>query len=239
LHLFTLGALILKINMANTPKSRVQQIGGDGLWTFLLSNLIITLTLGLTACPAFFYVVLLAIKTTDKTSCKTILVLGERLRNSAPGHNFIARLERAYTIFSANKIQHIYIVGGVTGKSSISESACGKSFLLNKQVPENILYTEDKSQHTLENLKNVRSMFADQQISSIGIITNRFHLARASVLATGLDMTHELCAAEGCFKNTAKQWLLMIREAYFIHWYFTGKYWSILTRNNASLGRIR
>lgn len=225
--------------MTNPYKNKAQQIGLDGLWTFLLSNLLIVVTLGLTVCPAFFHVISSAIRAKGRSKHKTILILGERLKNNAPGRNYITRLERAYTIFSSYKTDCIFIVGGVTGKATISESASGKAYLLRKQIPESILYIEDESQHTLENLKNVRDMLTESQIDSVGIITNRFHLARASVLATGLGINHDVCAAEEDFEHTAKQWLLMIREAYFIHWYFTGKYWSILINNKASLERIR
>ncbi len=224
--------------MSNRRK-KVKQIGFDGLWTFLLSNLLIAVTFGVTLSPAFLYVTLLAIKTRGSTHSKTILVLGERLQNNSPGHNYIARLERAYAVFRLNMNRKIFIVGGLTGDATISESASGENYLLDKQVPQSSLHIENESQHTLENLKNVRDMLTENGIDSIGIVTNRFHLARASVLATGLGIKHDLCAAEESFEYTMKQWLLLIREAYFIHWYFTGKYWSILTNNKSSLERIR
>ncbi len=225
--------------MVNNHKKKVKQMGFDGLGTFLLSNLLIVVTFGVTVSPALFYVILLAIKSRASTQSNTLLVLGERLQNNSPGHNYIARLERAYSVFRLNKNRKIFIVGGLTGDATISESASGENYLLNKQVPPSSMHIENESQHTLENLKNVRDMLTGNSIDTVGIVTNRFHLARASVLATGLGIKHDLCAAEENFQNTTKQWLLVIREAYFIHWYFTGKYWSILTNNQSSLERIR
>jgi uncharacterized SAM-binding protein YcdF (DUF218 family) len=233
---------ILKLDIVVKLKHRFKQMGFDGLVTYLLSNLLIVLTLGGTVIPVFLYVTLLAIKTNSHTRYRTILVLGERLQNNLPGPNYIARLDRACSILKSKKIQHVYIVGGITGSSTISESACGQSYIMDNQLgsdPSFTLHIEDKSQHTLENLKFVRDMISENQINAVGMITNRFHLARASVLAKGLGMTHDLCSAESHFKNSVIQWLLMIREAYLIHWYFTGKYWSILTNNKASLERVR
>lgn len=220
-------------------KNKTVLIGIDGLWTFLLSNLVIITSIGLTFWPAFIYVTRLGRNCEHNTDSEALLVLGERLKNNLPGVNYIARLERASTIYKTGKVKYIFIVGGITGDAIISESACGKNYLLNKKIPASIIFTEDESLHTLENLQNIRKLLPDYNVDEISIITNRFHLARAGVLATGLRVNHVLCAAETDFKNSLKDWLIIIREAYFVHWYFTGKYWSTLTNSKTSLERIR
>ena len=214
-------------------------MGSEGFWTFLLSILLLAVTFSLTFWPALIYVTVLALRTNRASDSHTLLVLGERLKNNAPDVNYIARLERAYSVYSTNKISQIFIVGGITGDATISESACGKNYLLDKGIAESILTIEDKSLHTLENIRNVREMLPVFNAEKVCIITNRFHLARAGTLAAGLGVNYDLCAAEEKFENSALQWLVIFREAFFIHWYLTAKYWAILINDKATLKRIR
>ena len=213
-------------------------MGSEGLWTFLLSNLLLVGTFSLTFWPAFIYVTALARKKNRSSDSHTLLVLGERLKDNIPGANYIARLERAYAVYSTQKISQIFIVGGITGDATISESTCGKNYLLDKNIPESILTIEDESQHTLENIRNVREILPTFNADKLCIITNRFHLARAGTLATGLGVNYDLCAAEDRFESSVLQWLVILREAFFIHWYFTAKYWAVLINDKATLKRI-
>lgn len=225
--------------MKNSFIKKALLIGSEGFWTFLVS---VTLLLGsatLSLWPVLTYVIVLAKRENRPQNSQTLLVLGERLQNNSPGINYIARLQRANKIYNTEKIKQIFIVGGITGEASISESACGKNFLVNQNIPESVITIEDKSRHTLENLRNVRDMLPADSTDKICIITSRFHLARTAVLASGLGIDNNVCAAEDKFKNSLMQWILIIREAFFIHWYYTAKYWAILINNKATLRRIR
>jgi uncharacterized SAM-binding protein YcdF (DUF218 family) len=210
----------------------------DGIWTLSLSNLVIVSTAALSFLPAFLYVIRQAINSPATTRCPAILVLGEKLQKDLPGTNYIARLERALAVCQGRAGCSVFIVGGITGRANISESACGRSYFQQKSTTQTRITIEDRSRHTLENLHNVRVLLEQDGIDKVAIITNRFHLARAGVLASGLSLRFELCAAEDKFQHSLRQWLALFKEAYFIHWYFTGKYWSILTRNQASLDRL-
>ena len=217
----------------------VQRLGMDGIWTLALSNLIIVSTLAVSFLPALLFVMRKAINSPSTTCCEALLVLGEKLQNNLPGSNYAARLERALAVCQGRAGCKVFIVGGITGRANISESACGKNYFQQKSITKTHIIIEDRSRHTLENLYNVRVLLEQDGIDQIAIITNRFHLARAGVLASGLSLRFELCAAEEKFQHSLWQWLALFKEAYFIHWYFTGKYWSILTRNQTSLDRLR
>ena len=224
--------------MLNNIIKKTLLMGSEGLWALLISILLLAGSFSLTFWPAFIYVIVLARRTNITSESQILLVLGERLKQNSPGVNYIARLQRAYSIYSTQKISQIFIVGGITGDAVISESACGKNYLLKKNIPESIITIEDKSLHTLENIRNVRVMLSNPDTDKLCIITNRFHLARAGTLASGLGVNYDLCAAEDKFENSMQQWLVILREAFFIHWYFTAKYWAILIRHKATLKRI-
>jgi hypothetical protein len=66
------------------------------------------------------------------------------------------------------------------------------------------------------------------------LVTSRFHLARASMMARGLGIQHSLCAAED------QPWVCwpMLQEAFLIHWYVTGRTVARLIGSTRMLARI-
>ena len=131
----------------------------------------------------------------------------------------------------------ILLLGGVTGNNRSSEAEMGLRYLLDKGINPDRLLLEDRSRHPLENLRNARAFIASHP-GSVAILSNRFHLARCSALASGLGMEHELCAAEEELRLSLPLAGRLLLEAFYLHWYETGKRWSRWTRDRRSLERI-
>lgn len=215
-------------------------IGGDGYWTLLLSNLIIAGSAGLYWLWLIRHVYLTAkCASPVSKSCDYITVLGMRLVQDQAQASYIERLQRARQLFKDNVADKILIIGGVTGANTLSEAQGGKDFLVQQGVAAESILLEDRSRHTLENLHNVRAQYLGRDNKSIALITNRFHLARSQMMATGMGIRHQLCAAED---RPPRFWQALPRimlEAYYIHWYQVGKLWSYSVRSEKSLSRIR
>lgn len=214
-------------------------IGGDGWFTLLLSTTLIGLMGGITLLILGHRV--LSVARLSKPACTSdaelLLVPGMQLLEERPNHDYSLRLERARQLHSQNS-QGILIMGGITAGAGHSEAVAGQKFLIERGVPSSELTLEDRSRNTLENLRNVRNLLTDSKITKYALISNRYHLARCHALASGLGMTPELCAAEDDFRAPLSSWPRLLLEAYYLHWYHTGKIWSHITRNRNSLARI-
>jgi uncharacterized SAM-binding protein YcdF (DUF218 family) len=222
-----------------TSKIRSSSIGTDGIITLVFSTTIIVITFGISLLWFFLKVILLAKNSYTKpenNKFKYILLLGIKLNNNQINEDFITRLERAHKLYHSRKTQQkIIVLGGVTHKNSMSEAEAGFNYLVDKKVNQHDIIIEDLSQHTLENLRNARKLITSN--SSI-IISNRYHLYRAKCIAEGLNLTIQPIAAEDKFNLSIKLLFLYIKEAYFVHWYFSGKLWVFITRNKVSYSRI-
>lgn len=211
----------------------------DGLLMLLVSITLIALTFGLTFIFVFVYIFLIAMKTDcDEITTDHIVVLGKKLLNNRPDKDYRLRLDRVIRIV-ANRINvQIYVLGGVTGVSRISESDAGKCYLEDNGVQSGNIYVEEKSRDTLDNMKQLESsaMLKDKHIA---IITNRYHLARASVMARGFGFDVERCAAEDTFTPGVAEFVTLLVETYFLHWYLSGWSYAKLTRNQRMLSRIQ
>lgn len=216
-----------------------EPMGIDGLWALFLSCLLLVATLGLSWLAVLWQVWRLAVTTpTDVKAQDWIVVLGKRLLGAAVTLEYAQRLRRASELFAEQPGSKIMILGGFTSEGPFSEAQQGANFLQQRGIPADAMQIEDVSFHTLENLRNARELLGSNLDKPITLITSRYHLARSHALAAGFGLPHQLCAAEERLEiRPAVIWRLCV-EAFFLHWYWVGRYWSTVMRNRKNLARI-
>jgi len=204
-----------------------------------LSTMLAVLSCGATLLLSLGYVLWIACRTRcDPPKVRRILVLGMRLDTlGQPGPDYRARLARAAALHASHDAARIVILGGRTTPGQPSEAAAGAVFLQGRNVPAAAILLEDRSRHTLENLTLYRARFA-ANAGPTALVTNRFHLARSSLLAAGLKIRHVRCAAEQSRRLPLRHVPLMVFEALLIHWYITGRGFARLTGNRRMAARI-
>jgi uncharacterized SAM-binding protein YcdF (DUF218 family) len=219
--------------------ARQRGMGWDGLAMLLLSNLMLLATLGLSGLWQFQRVWRIArdALATVAEDGGWVVVLGLRLRGDRITLDYARRLQRAAILYEANPRRRLLLVGGRTG-SAFSEAERGRQFLLECGVPADHLVIEDQSLNTLDNLRQARRLLTDGGQDSWVLVTQRYHLARALVLARGLGLQPRLCAAEERLRHDPRTLWRLVLEAYYLHWYDVGRIWSRWTRNRRSLARI-
>lgn len=219
--------------------SRQRSIGLDGLATLLLSNMVIVLTAGTSLLWQFGAVHRVAKTAPFRVrSGRLVLVLGARLNKDRPSRDFRLRLLRARTLATENSARHVWVLGGKTNGNLRTEADVGVEFLATHGIPRVRLFTENSSRHTLENLHRARARLPASVLQDCILVSNRYHLARAAALATGLGLEPRLCAAEEWLTMNARSITLLLRESYYLHWYHVGRRWSQWTGNRRSLARI-
>lgn len=205
----------------------------------VLSTTLAVLSCGVTLLLSVAYVVWVACRTRcDPPPCRRIMVLGMRLDPAGkPGPDYQTRLRRAAALWTRDKTTEIVILGGRTVAGQPTEAASGALFLGTCDVATGAILLEDRSRHTLENLILYRARFATETGPAV-LVTSRFHLARSSMLAKGLNIAHVPCAAEAASRPPPRHVPLMLFEAALIHWYITGRTFARLTGNRRMAARI-
>ena len=199
-------------------------VGFDGFAMLALSALVLTLSLGVSFLPALAHVLRTAWTTPAALpGAARIIVLGHRLRpDGTPSRHFRHRLDRARALHAQSGAE-IFLLGGCTRPAGPSEAKAGAAYLRARSVPPDRLRCEDRSRHTLENLRAYRAAFPAAPGGTAVLVTSRFHLARASLLAGGLGLAHLPCAAEAGRAHLARLPGTLLFEAFLIHWYIVGR----------------
>jgi len=169
-----------------------------------------------------------------------ILVLGRQLEGDRLTEVFIERLAHAEDLWRKGCSPRIIVAGGTTGTSSRSEAEAGRDWLRDRGVPARAILLEDRSQHTLENLFNVRAEMRAAGWSTLLMISDPLHLARARATAGGLGLAVRCSPAVAAppMRGTAGWWRRATAEAFLLHWYHTGMLYSRLIRSERQLERV-
>ncbi len=215
-----------------------REIGSDGLAMLALSGVVAVASFGSTLVAVLAYVVWIgAVTAPTAAPASVIIVLGLRLRpDGEPEPRYRLRLERARRLLAPGA--EIVVLGGRTRAGMVSEAEAGSRYLQRVGVPAEKIRREDESRHTLENLRHYREHFADRAREPPVLVTNRFHLARSSLMARGMGVAHTPCAAEDHTAVLLRDAPRLLMEAALIHWYLVGRIYARCAGNERMAARI-
>ena len=216
-----------------------QKLGPGGLASLLLALGSGVLLLGLPVALRLRRV-LAALPGDPPEPSDLVLVLGRRLEGDQPTAVFAARLDHAADLWRRGLAPRIVVAGGVTGRATRSEAEAGRDRLVAGGVPADRILLEERSQHTLENLFNLRAAMRDKGWATLLLVSDPLHLARAGALAEGLGLACRPCPAPGCppHPGTAAWWMRAVHQAFLLHWYRTGLRYSRLIQSKKQLARV-
>ena len=171
-----------------------------------------------------------------KSYSQDVLILGKELQDGKADDEFRRRLNRGAELYFKQGIQRLILLGGRTSPDGPSEAEAGRDVLLSLGVPDSVIVLEERSRHTLENLRNARDLLKQGYQKRIGLISSRYHLARSQSMAKGLGLRVELIAAE-TEANFSKPGALFM-EAYLYHWYLVGHFMAHYMKDQSSIDQI-
>lgn len=208
----------------------------DGAITLVAATVVAVLTAGVAPAIATIAVVRRAWQAPvvpDEAPLR-ILVLGHRLEGGAPSLAFEQRLARAAALARRFPDAKVVLLGGRSAPGLPSEAEVGRDRLLARGLDTARITLETESRHTLENLTNHRALHGTEGPEAL--ITSRFHLYRAQLMAGGLGLAPMPVAAEDRLRVEPVR---LLAEGFRVHWYVTGRLLARVLRHQAWLARIR
>lgn len=120
-----------------------------------------------------------------------IVVLGARVEADGPSGSLNERIDAAADYLRRNPDTLAVASGGQGEDEPMSEAACIRDHLIAAGISQDRILTEDTSTSTVENLRNSFALLGDQ-VQSVGIVTNDFHIFRAVRVGQALG-DYEIC----------------------------------------------
>lgn len=134
-----------------------------------------------------------------------------------PSPIFEGRIRKTLDLYRKDKIKKIILTGG-HAPGEISESESAFNYLINLEVPKEIITLETQSSTTAEQIKFLRTNFYDaQKEKPILIISDGFHLSRIiqiskffKVNTVGVASDHSLSIGKTLFYRTRESVALLL-----------------------------
>lgn len=157
-----------------------------GMLNVLPLGLIYAFRAFLALCLAFFVTVegfvISGMVRTPPDNLDYLIVLGARVNGREPSLSLKTRVDRAVDYLQAHPDTVAVLSGGQGDDEEISEASCMLSLMLEAGIDSSRIVLEDRSTSTAENIRFSYALIPDQT-ASVGIVTNGYHLFRATLIA--------------------------------------------------------
>ena len=123
----------------------------------------------------------------DQRPADAIVVLGTREYSGWPSRSFSARLDHALYLYEVGLAPVVIVAGGDPEEDSYTEAAAGVRYLEHHGLSSEALLTAG-GDNTYENLLEVKALAEQENLESVLLVSERFHMFRSLAMAENLDI---------------------------------------------------
>ena len=122
---------------------------------------------------------------------RAALVLGAKTQDNVMSNALRARVDYAIELYQTGQVGAVIFTGGFRDKDPAreqSESALARDYAVQRGVPTQRIWIEQRSTTTLENLREAQAIVNAQGFAQVALVSDRWHLALAQAMARDLDL---------------------------------------------------
>jgi uncharacterized SAM-binding protein YcdF (DUF218 family) len=148
-----------------------------------------------------------------------IIVLGAGLnRNNTPSPAHRARTNRAGELWEAGYAPTIICTGGMPGFATRSEADVCREMLLERGIPESVIFLEDRSRSTEENALYSREAMDAHEWTTAIVVSDRYHLFRANWLFNTAGIQTYPSPSSMSYMTVPQYGWVLLREVLALEW---------------------
>lgn len=175
----------------SSPIRRVTRKRHYRMKRLLWAALILLIVAGLIWCAVALSRINSAETTAPMVKADAGIILGMSMWGDEPSPGLKERLDYALELYHSGAFTHFVVSGGLDQPDyKYTEAEGMKRYLTAHDVPEDVIYLENQSTSTYENLQFSKAVMQQEGLSSAVIITHDFHGRRALEIARELKFTN-------------------------------------------------
>ena len=124
----------------------------------------------------------------ERPAADAIVVMGAAQYDGTPSPIFAARLDHAVQLYLDGVAPLLIVTGGKAEGDRTTEAASGRAYAIAHGVPAEAIQTEDRGRTTLESIRGVAALMADDGISRAVFVSDRSHMLRVLRIASDLGL---------------------------------------------------
>jgi uncharacterized SAM-binding protein YcdF (DUF218 family) len=188
-----------------------------------LKNSVIVVMVGAVIWALVIVVLAVLIYTTGEENntqpADVIVVLGSGLRRDGrPGDALYRRSVWASRLYAQGIAPTVICTGGIGDRQRRSEASACAEVLRANGVPAAVILLEERSRSTEENAIYTRQIMEDAGFADAALVTDSFHMLRASWIFGTYDVTHYASPVPRDWVRTRFYVRHFSREILALHW---------------------
>lgn len=156
------------------------------IWKIIRKPLAIVLAILLVAMAITAVPILIGVKSQPAVSCDYLIVLGAGVEGDTPSPILQDRINMAYEYLTQHPEAICIATGGKGDDENIAEAQCIFNNLTAMGIEADRIWMEDQATSTVENFRYSIALLEEETGSipkSVAVLSNEFHLFRASLMA--------------------------------------------------------
>ncbi|MET0967453.1 MAG: YdcF family protein [Nakamurella sp.] len=150
----------------------------------------------------------------ERATADAIVVLGAAQYDGEPSPVFQARLDHAANLFQQGIAPRILTIGGGRSGDRTTEGDAGVAYLVGQGIDAGALIAIGTGDDTLASLRAAELLLASNDWTSVVLVTDPWHSARAGLMATDLGLAVQVSPVpNGPSTQSGVEARYVIREA--------------------------
>lgn len=155
-------------------------------------------------------------KQDEKTTCDVAVVLGAGTKEGEVSPVFRERINHGIWLYENGYVDYIILTGGTGYGNAVSDAEAAKQYAVSQGMPEDVLFTEDKSTITEENLENAKIIMDENSFEKAIIVSDPLHMKRAMLMAGDYGIeAYSSPTPTTMYKSLKTQIPFLVREEFF------------------------
>ena len=155
-------------------------------------------------------------KEDEKAPSDVAIVLGASIWEDGVSPVYRERINHAITLYEDGFVDYIILTGGFGEGSYKSDSQVAKEYALSQSVPEEIIFIEEKSSITEENLEFSKEVMIENDLGTAIIVSDPLHMKRAMLMAEDYNINAlSSPTTTSMYKSLKTKIPFLLRETFF------------------------
>ena len=155
-------------------------------------------------------------KTDEKVSSDVAVVLGAGTSDGDLSPVYRERLDHGIWLYENGYVDYLILTGGVGNGNDISDAFVAKQYVISEAVPEQVIFIEETSTITEENLQNAKIIMDEKSLDTAIIVSDPLHMKRAMLMAKDHGINaYSSPTPTTMYRSLKTQIPFLIREEFF------------------------
>jgi len=121
-------------------------------------------------------------KVDEKTTADVAIVLGAGTSNGDVSPVYRERINHGIWLYENGIVDYLILTGGTKEGGNLSDAHIAKQYALSQNVPDEVIFIEEESTITEENLEYSKGIMVDNSLNTAIIVSDPLHMKRAMLM---------------------------------------------------------